>query len=95
MSKRPLFTALLASLALTAQLVFSPGPVAADARVIAYDEAVRIGLERNSDLRQAAIAAQAGSVAVDQARSRFLPDLRCRRAAARASGATSTNPKDV
>lgn len=48
---------------------------AADARVITYEEAVGIGLERNSDLRQAEIAAEVGSVAVAQARGRFLPDL--------------------
>jgi len=70
------------SLALAAQLALASGALglasvalAADARVITYEEAVRIGLERNSDLRQAEIAAQVGSVAVEQARARFLPDL--------------------
>jgi outer membrane protein len=51
------------------------GALAADSRVITFDEAMRVALERNAALRQAQIAAEVSSVAVDQARSRFLPDL--------------------
>jgi len=49
--------------------------LAADSRVITFDDAMRIALERNGTLRQAQIAAEASSVAVDQARAQFLPDL--------------------
>jgi outer membrane protein len=59
-----------------ALLLFSPqGVFAADSRVITFDDAMRIALERNATLRQAQIAAEASSVTVEQARGQFLPDL--------------------
>src|SRR5262245_5442884 len=49
--------------------------LAADARITTFDEAVRIALEQNSDLKQAEITAKGDEVAVAQARGRFYPDL--------------------
>jgi len=69
MSRR-IFSTILAGLLVTQQYA-----VAADARVISFDEAVRIGLERNTLLRQAEIASAVDAVAVDQARNRFKPNL--------------------
>jgi outer membrane protein len=63
----------LASLALIVSAMQSS--YAADSRVITFDDAMRIALERNAALRQAEIAAAASAVTVDQARSQFLPDL--------------------
>jgi outer membrane protein len=48
---------------------------AAEARIITFDEAVRIALEQNTTVRQAENAAKLGAVDVRQARGRFLPDL--------------------
>jgi outer membrane protein len=48
---------------------------AAEARIIPFDEAVRIALEQNSSVRQAQNVAALGDVNVRQARSQFLPDL--------------------
>ena len=45
------------------------------AREISFDEALRLGLERNTTLRQVANAAEASDLAVSQARATFLPDL--------------------
>lgn len=42
---------------------------------ITFDEALRLGLERNTALRQATNAAEASDLAVSQARATFLPDL--------------------
>lgn len=44
-------------------------------QAITFDEALRIGLERNTTLRQATNAAEASDLAVAQARATFLPDL--------------------
>jgi outer membrane protein len=48
---------------------------AEEGRIITFQEAVRIALERNTQLRQAENAARVSEIAVAQARSRFLPDL--------------------
>jgi outer membrane protein len=48
---------------------------AEEARIITFPEAVRIALERNTQLRQAENAAEASEIAVVQARNRFLPNL--------------------
>jgi outer membrane protein len=71
MSNRGALVALFALLVLAAR---APA-IAADARIITFDEAVRIGLEQNSDLKQAQIASKTDDVAVAQARGRFYPDL--------------------
>jgi outer membrane protein len=61
--------------ALVACFGFAAPAEAQDARIITFHEAVRIALEQNSALQQAENAAQVSEVAVEQARSRFLPDL--------------------
>src|SRR5689334_21506425 len=48
----------------------------ADSRIITFDEAVRIALQRNASLRQAENAAELSDVAVREARMQFVPDLR-------------------
>jgi outer membrane protein len=48
---------------------------AAEARIITFEEAVRIALEQNASVRQAENASRLGAVNVRQARSQFLPDL--------------------
>lgn len=47
-----------------------------DTRLITYPEAVRIALERNSDLRQIQTGERIDEVAVREARMQFVPDLR-------------------
>lgn len=47
-----------------------------DARVITFDDAIRIALEQNSALRQAQNTTALGELAVDDARAQFIPDLR-------------------
>lgn len=47
-----------------------------DTRIITFQDAVRIALERNATLRRAQNTAQLGAVAVEEARNSFLPDLR-------------------
>lgn len=49
--------------------------LAEDARIITYDEAIRIALEQNVNLRQTQNAAALGDVNVQQAQKQFLPDL--------------------
>jgi outer membrane protein len=48
---------------------------AQDSRVITYDEAIRIALEQNADLKQTENAARLGDLGVRQARNQFLPNL--------------------
>jgi outer membrane protein len=48
---------------------------AQDARIITYDEAIRIALEQNTTLRQAINAAALGDVGIEQARNQFMPNL--------------------
>jgi outer membrane protein len=68
-------TALLAGTApLRAQAAPPAAPVAAP-RVITFEEAVRIGLERNADLRVARNSSALGDVDVRQARLQFLPSV--------------------
>jgi outer membrane protein len=62
------------SLAAVALCISLPA-AAQDARIITYDEAVRIALEQNSALRQAVNAAALGDIDVQQARNQFLPNL--------------------
>lgn len=45
------------------------------ARIITYDEAIRIALEQNVNLRQTKNTAALGDISVQQARNQFLPDL--------------------
>ena len=54
----------------SAQAQEAPAP-----QEITFDEALRIGLERNTTLRQATNAAEASALNVSQARATFLPDL--------------------
>jgi outer membrane protein len=49
---------------------------AQNARIITFQDAVRIALEQNPDVRQAQNAAALGKVNVSEARNQFLPDLR-------------------
>jgi outer membrane protein len=49
---------------------------AADTRIITFDEAMRIALGSNIDLRQAETATAEAKVAVSEARMQFVPDLR-------------------
>lgn len=46
------------------------------ARIIDFKEAVRIALDRNSDLRQTQTTEQIDAVAIHEARMQFVPDLR-------------------
>jgi outer membrane protein len=71
MSRKRLLWFILAGCAMSA----CARVLAQEAQIISYEEAVRIALERNSQLRQAENAAAVSAIAVDQARSRFLPDL--------------------
>lgn len=54
----------------------SPRSLSRDTRVITYPEAVRIALERNSELRQVQTGERIDEVAVSEARAQFLPDFR-------------------
>ncbi|MEP7247657.1 MAG: TolC family protein, partial [Gammaproteobacteria bacterium] len=63
-------------IAALAALVASGVSSAQNARIVTFKEAIRIALERNTDLRQAQNAAALGKVGVSEARSAFLPDLR-------------------
>lgn len=66
---------LLTTLALA--LLFGGGAaVAQNARIIGFQEAIRIALEQNIDVRRAQNAAALGKVSVSEARSQFLPDFR-------------------
>lgn len=68
--------ATLRPLALALVLGFAGFVQAQDApQEITFDEALRLGLERNTTLRQATNAAEASDLAVSQARATFLPDL--------------------
>lgn len=55
---------------------FTMQPAAAQSRIITFEEAVRIALERNATLRQSETAAELNSVAVQEARGQLFPDLR-------------------
>ena len=57
-----------------------------NSRVITYPEAVRIALERNSELRQVQTGERIDEVAVHEARAQFLPDLRLTSQNARSYG---------
>ena len=58
-------------------LLFGSGAaIAADSRVITFEEAVRIALEQNISLRQAQNTAASAEVGVSEARMEFVPDLR-------------------
>jgi outer membrane protein len=57
-----------------------------DSRVITYPEAVRIALERNSELRQVQTGERIDEVAVHEARAQFRPDLRLTSQSARSYG---------
>ena len=65
-------TALLCALLLVAALP----AVAADTRIISFEEAMRIALDGNISLRQAQNSAATSKVAVSEARMQFVPDLR-------------------
>lgn len=54
----------------------APAAPVRDTRVISFQEAVRIALERNSELRQVQTGERIDEVAVHEARMQFLPDLR-------------------
>ncbi|MFO7277371.1 MAG: TolC family protein [Pseudomonadota bacterium] len=47
-----------------------------DTRIITFQDAVRIALERNATLRRAQNTAELDAIAVEEARNSFLPDLR-------------------
>jgi outer membrane protein len=55
-------------------LATAPG-FAQDTRIITYDEAIRIALEQNANLRQTENAAALAQIEVRQARNQFLPNL--------------------
>ncbi len=65
-----------ATIALAIALASSGVAVAQDVRIITFEDAVRIALDRNLALRQARNSAALDEVAVDEARRQFLPDLR-------------------
>jgi outer membrane protein len=67
---------LILLLAALIALAFLRPAHAQDARLISFQEAVRIALERNSELRQVQTGEQIDEVAVHEARMQFLPDLR-------------------
>jgi outer membrane protein len=74
--RRAAFLALLGTMATgtaTAQPDVSPSAPAGDE--ITFDEALRIGLERNTALRQATNVAEARGFDVGRNRAQFLPDL--------------------
>lgn len=50
--------------------------VAADTRIVTFDEAMRIALQQNTALKQAQNAAASAEVGVSEARMQFVPDLR-------------------
>jgi len=52
-----------------------PSP-ASTARIITFEDAIRIALEQNTSVRAAQNAAALGKVGVSEAKSQFLPDLR-------------------
>ncbi len=56
-------------------LVLAAAPLAAQPQEITFDEALRIGLERNTALRQATNTAEARALDVGRNRAEFLPDL--------------------
>lgn len=64
--------ALLLALSLAVALPAS----GADTRIITFEEAMRIALAGNIELRQAANSAETSKVAVSEARMQFVPDLR-------------------
>jgi outer membrane protein len=82
MNERSVLRALLVAASL---LVFQQAP-AADARIITFEQALRIALEQNTTLRQADVATRASGVTVDQARGQFLPDLSLSSRAAQSYG---------
>lgn len=57
-------------------LLWAGGACAADARVITFDEAIRIALDQNVELRQAQNTAASGDIGVSEARMQMVPDLR-------------------
>jgi outer membrane protein len=63
------------ALALSALLMVVRPADAADARIITFQDALHIALERNSTLRQSENATKATDITVDQARGQFYPDL--------------------
>ena len=76
----------LAALPARAQEAEAPGP--ADVRQITFNEAVRIALEQNVALRQAANNVEARSIGVSESRAAFLPDLRLNSQASQNYGRT-------
>lgn len=78
---------LIACLALAAWLTSSP-LTAQDTRIIAFDEAIGIALERNTTVRQAQINAALDSLDVRDARNQFLPDLSANAQGAQSYGRT-------
>jgi outer membrane protein len=54
----------------------SAGAQAQNARIITFQDAIRIALEQNISVRQAQNSAALGKVDVSEARGQFLPDLR-------------------
>jgi outer membrane protein len=64
------------ALLLTATLLALPALGADGPRIIDFEQAIRIALERNGTLRQAENAAAISEVAVSEARNQFVPDLR-------------------
>jgi outer membrane protein len=68
-----------------------PVRVTRDTRVITYREAVRIALERNSELRQVQTGQRIDEVAVQEARAQFLPDLRLTSSTSRNYGRSFDN----
>ena len=74
--RRAALLALLGTMAagvVTAQT--APAPNASPGEEITFDEALRIGLERNTTLRQATNVAEARGFDVNRNRAQFLPDL--------------------
>lgn len=81
MSSRTLAVATL--LALAAVSGAAPAP---DARIITYEDAIRIALEQNTTLRQAENAAALSDLDIRQARNQFLPNLNLSTQAAKSFG---------
>ena len=53
----------------------APPAVAPGARIISFEEAIRIALEQNTSIRAAQNSAALGRVGVNEARGQFLPNL--------------------
>jgi len=70
MSRRKLAAGTVLTPSLAAAAAF-----AQDARIITYDDAIRIALEQNTTLRQTENAAALGDVDIQQARNQFAPNL--------------------